>query len=120
MTEHPETSIRLFSYGTLRLAEVQRATFGRLLEGREDVLAGYRLEPLEISDPEVVRISGLAVHTIACRTGKAEDRIPGIVFSITPAELEAADAYEVDVYGRVEVRLESGACAFVYVGQDAA
>jgi hypothetical protein len=116
MIGHPEGSVSLFSYGTLRLPEVQRATFGRLLEGREDMLAGYRLEPLAISDPEVVRISGLAVHAIARRTGNSSDRIPGIVFNITPAELEAADSYEVDVYGRAEVVLESGAAAFVYVG----
>jgi hypothetical protein len=119
MTYQAEKTVRLFSYGTLRFPEVQRDIFRRLLEGREDVLAGYRLQPLEISDPEVVRISGLAVHTIACRTGDPADRIPGLVFSITPAELAAADAYEVDVYGRVEVRLESGKAAFVYVGPDA-
>jgi hypothetical protein len=119
MTASGEPLISLFSYGTLRLPQVQLANFGRLLEGREDVLRGYRLVPLTISDPEVVRISGLAVHQIACRTGNPEDRIEGIVFSITQAELEAADAYEVDVYGRVEVRLESGAAAFVYVGPDA-
>jgi hypothetical protein len=77
------------------------------------------LRPLAITDPEVVRISGLAVHTIACRTGDAADRIPGTVFALTTAELDATDAYEVDVYARVEVELDSGTRAFVYVGPDA-
>ena len=111
-------TVALFSYGTLQLSDVQRATFGRLLEGRPDVLAGYRLAPLRISDAEVVRLSGLAVHHIARRTGDPADRIPGLVFALSPAELAAADAYEVDVYARIEATLASGARAFVYVGPD--
>jgi gamma-glutamyl AIG2-like cyclotransferase len=114
-----QASVPLFSYGTLQLPEVQRATYGRLLEGRPDVLVGYRLAPLTITDPEVVALSGAAVHTIACRTGDSADRIAGVVYAITPAELEATDEYEVDAYGRVEARLASGATAFVYIGPDA-
>jgi len=112
------SDVALFSYGTLRQSGVQRATFGRLLEGSPDTLDGYVLAPLAISDPEVVRLSGKAVHQIARRTGDPADLIEGIVFLITPAELAAADAYEVDVYGRVEVDLASGRRAFVYVGPD--
>lgn len=106
----------LFSYGTLQQSEVQQATYGRLLEGTPDVLAGYRLEPLAITDPEVVRISGKAVHTIACFTGDPSDRIPGIAFEITADELAATDAYEVDAYARAQVTLESCRRAFCYVG----
>jgi hypothetical protein len=119
MSENSEPSVLLFSYGTLQLPEVQRATYGRLLEGRPDVLPGYALAPLAITDPEVVRISGAAVHTIARRTGNETDRIPGVVFRITPAELEATDAYEVDAYARVLARLVSGEEAHVYVGPEA-
>jgi hypothetical protein len=98
---------------------VQRATFGRLLEGRPDALPGYRLAPLRISSAEVVELSGRAIHAIARRTGDPADLVPGIVFSVTPEEIEAADRYEVDAYARVEAELESGARAFVYVGPDA-
>jgi hypothetical protein len=112
-------SVSLFSYGTLQQPEVQRATFGRLLEGRPDVMTGFVLAPLTITDPGVVRLSGAAVHSIARRTGNPDDRISGVIFAITPAELEAADRYEVDVYARVELRLLSGALAFVYVGPHA-
>jgi hypothetical protein len=111
--------IPLFSYGTLQLPEVQRATYGRLLEGRPDAMLGWALAPMRISDPEVVRLSGLAVHTIARRTGNAEDRIAGVVFSISEAELAATDAYEVDPV-RIETELESGLRAFVYVSPDEA
>jgi gamma-glutamylcyclotransferase (GGCT)/AIG2-like uncharacterized protein YtfP len=112
-------AVRLFSYGTLQQSEVQRATYGRLLAGEPDVLVGYRLAPLTITDPEVVKLSGAPVHRIACRTGDPADRIVGTVYAITPAELAATDDYEGDAYARIEVRLESGAAAFVYVGPDA-
>ena len=108
--------VSLFSYGTLQLRDVQVATYGRELEGASDVLLGYRLSPLEISDAHVIAVSGKAVHTIAQATGDPADRISGVVFEITEAELAATDEYEVDVYGRVLVTLESGRTAWVYVG----
>jgi gamma-glutamylcyclotransferase (GGCT)/AIG2-like uncharacterized protein YtfP len=108
--------VALFSYGTLQSPAVQRATYGRLLEGEADALPGYRLRPLAISDPDVVRLSGKAVHTIAVATDDDAEPIPGMVFRLSQAELEATDAYEVDAYGRVEARLESGRTAWVYVG----
>ena len=114
-----QASIPLFSYGTLQLPEVQRATYGRLLEGRSDAMTGYRLVPLTITNPDVVALSGEPVHMIACRTGDPADRIAGIVYRITPAELEATDDYEGDAYARIEVVLESGASSFVYIGPDA-
>lgn len=109
-------TVRLFAYGTLRQHEVQLATYGRPIEGTADALTGYRLEPLAITDPDVVRLSGKAVHNIARQSGDSADRIPGVVLKLTPAELAATDKYEVGVYARVEVTLESGTRAFVYIG----
>ena len=108
-------TVALFSYGTLRQGEVQRATFGRLLEGKPDALTGFALAPLPIDDPYVIATSGSALHQIARPTGDPADRIEGLVFEITPAELEAADRYEVDTVKRIEAELASGARAFVYV-----
>jgi gamma-glutamylcyclotransferase (GGCT)/AIG2-like uncharacterized protein YtfP len=118
MSPASEATVPLFSYGTLQQPDVQRGTYGRLLDGRPDVLTGYRLAPLTITDPDVVALSGAPVHMIACPTGDPADRIEGIVYTITPAELAATDEYEGDAYARVEVRLESGASAFVYIGPD--
>ena len=114
----PAADVALFSYGTLRQSEVQLATFGRQLAGRPDALLGYRLAPLAMSDPEVVRISGKTVHQIARRSGDPADLVEGVVLRITRAELAAADAYELDVYGRVEAALASGVRAYVYIGPD--
>jgi hypothetical protein len=105
----------LFSYGTLRQREVQLAVFGRELDGRADVLPGYAVSPLLITDPGVIATSGTAHHTIVHETGDPLDLVPGIVFKITQAELAAADEYEVADCQRVTVRLGSGIEAFVYV-----
>jgi len=110
-----QDGIPLFSYGTLRQENVQLATFGRRLGGRPDALAGFAVSPMTITDPHVVATSGSAVHTIARPSGNPADRIPGIVFTLTPAEIEAADRYEAGPIERIRVVLESGAEAFVYV-----
>jgi hypothetical protein len=110
-----EGFVSLFFYGTLRQSKVQSATFGRLLEGRPDILPGFGLSPMTITDPHVIATSGAAVHTIARATGNPADRIAGLVFEVTPDELAAADRYESGPIRRIAVRLESGGEAFVYV-----
>jgi len=105
----------LFAYGTLRQREVQVALFGRTLDGQADILPGYALLPLQITDPGVIATSGTAHHTVARETGNPLNQVPGTLFRITQAELAAADAYEVTDCKRVTVRLESKIDAFVYV-----
>lgn len=107
--------MRLFSYGTLQLESVQRAQFGRLLEGAADALVGFRREMVEITDPDVLAKSGERFHPIVIRSNDQADRVPGMVFEITPHELAQADAYEVDDYERIEAELASGLMAWVYV-----
>ncbi len=107
----------LFSYGTLRQPEVQLANFGRLLEGRDDVLEGYALSMIEITDPDVIAISGSNRHPLVRRTGKPDDRVEGVVFRVTAAEIATADAYETSDYVRVTVTLASGLEASVYVNR---
>lgn len=107
----------LFSYGTLQSAPVQLATFGRLLEGKSDVLVGYALSYLTITDEAVLKASGLDSHPILLKTSVEADRIEGTVFTITGEELLEADRYEVADYERAAVTLESGLIAWVYVGK---
>ncbi|WP_345803317.1 gamma-glutamylcyclotransferase family protein [Microbacterium sp. AZCO] len=105
----------LFSYGTLGHADVQLDTFGRLLEGEDDVLPGYTVDYAEIEDHRVVDLSGLAVHPIVRATGNPRDKVVGKVLHLTIDELDAADEYEVQLYRRVSVVLASGREAWVYV-----
>ncbi|RWR21586.1 gamma-glutamylcyclotransferase [Microbacterium enclense] len=106
----------LFAYGTLQLPQVQLDTFGRVLDGEDDSLPGYRREWVEIDDDRVTRVSGMDAHPILRRTDDPRDRVFGRVLALTPEELDAADEYEVSVYRRVAVELSSGLRAWVYVG----
>jgi len=105
----------LFSYGTLQLERVQMSTFTRRLEGNSDSLLGFKLAPLKIEDEAVIAISGKSEHTIARFTGRDADEIHGTVFSVTAADLQLADKYEVDACKRIAVTLRSGTRAWVYV-----
>lgn len=105
----------LFSYGTLQLEAVQMATFGRRLAGTGDALRGFALVSLKIEDSNVIAISGQAHHTMARQTGRAGDLVSGIVFAVTPEEIQNADKYEVPAVKRMEVVLESGVRAWAYV-----
>ena len=104
----------LFSYGTLREAGVQQATFGRTLDGAPDVLAGFAQGTVTVADARFVRPDGTAEHAIVRRTGRDEDRVAGTVLELTDDELRLADAYEPAEYARVAVVLASGRPAFVY------
>ncbi len=110
---------RLFSYGTLRQPEVQRALFGREVPTVADTLPGYRLDWLTITDPEVIATSGSDRHPIL-RPGSPADAVAGACLELDDAELAAADAYEVDDYARATATLGSGAEAWVYLSAPAA
>ena len=105
----------LFSYGTLQLERVQLESFGRLLDGEDDAMPGYRRTMVEITDPEVLRKSGERFHPIVAPSGEPADEVAGKVFRVTAEELAAADRYEVSDYKRVAVRLKSGKEAWVYI-----
>lgn len=107
----------LFTYGTLRQESVQLETFGRKLEGRPDVLPGYRLVMIRIEDEDFVAKSGSADHRNLQFTGDASDFVEGTVFSVTREELEKSDAYEPEGYERVLVQLKSGSDAWIYLNR---
>ena len=105
----------LFSYGTLRQPEVQRATFGREIDGRPDAIVGYDLDYVTITDPHVIATSGSDRHPILKPTDRPGAAVEGTVFAISEEDLAAADEYEVDDYVRIAVPLRSGPRAWVYV-----
>ncbi len=113
-------SERLFSYGTLQLTEVQLANFGRLLEGKTDAMTGWRKDWVEITDPQVLAESGERFHPIVRKSENSSDKVEGQVFAVSAQELLNADAYEVADYHRIQVRLQSGESAWVYVAKASA
>lgn len=108
----------LFSYGTLRQSDVQMALFGRRLDEAADRLAGFRIDTIEIADPDIVNLSGKTLHLILRRDATAGEPIEGAALALRGAELVIADDYEGDNYMRVETTLASGRRAFVYVAPD--
>jgi hypothetical protein len=112
------TSDLLFSYGTLQLPHVQLANFGRVLEGVHDTLVGYRLDQIEITNPDVLAQSAQSFHPILRYTGEVFDEVKGIAFAVSELDVERADRYEVDDYQRIAVTLLSGTTAWVYVERD--
>jgi len=70
--------------------------------GRPDAIVGYDLDHVTITDPHVIATSGSNRHPILKPGGPR--RRSRHVFSISEAELAAADAYEVDDYVRVRFR----------------
>jgi len=107
----------LFSYGTLQKEQVQIETFGRLLQGEKDVLTGYKLKMLEITDPEVLRKSSQKYHPILEFSGNTDDEVEGVLFEVTEQEILQADEYEVDDYQRIETVFKSGKKGFIYIGK---
>ncbi|WP_395974124.1 gamma-glutamylcyclotransferase family protein [Chryseobacterium cucumeris] len=107
----------LFSYGTLQKEQVQLETFGRILQGEKDILSGYKLSMLEITDPEVLRRSGQKYHPVLEFSGNNEDEIEGVLFDVTDEEILQADEYEVDDYKRIKTVFKSGKEGFIYVGK---
>jgi len=99
----------LFSYGTLPQKEVQIANFGRELLGKKDILQGYIIGEIEITDERVIRESGKAIHPILRFTGNLADEVIGTVFDITDVELAQADDYV-----RALATLQSGKECWIY------
>lgn len=106
--------IPIFSYGTLQMAEVQRANFGRLLTGDADALRGWAVTRVRIEDPDVLAASGIEEHLALVPDADAPV-LSGMLLWITAEELAAADVYEGMHYRRVSATLESGRDAWVYV-----
>jgi len=105
----------LFSYGTLQKEKTQLALFGRPLQGSNDVLPGWRVAMVEITDKTFLARGEEKQQRILQHTGNATDTIEGTVLELTEEELLAADAYEPANYKRTEVTLRSGKKAWVYV-----
>jgi gamma-glutamylcyclotransferase (GGCT)/AIG2-like uncharacterized protein YtfP len=106
--------MKLFSYGTLQMENVQKETFGRILKGTKDILVGYILSEVRIRDKSVIEKSGIDVHPILKFTNNPLDEVEGTIFEVTEQELHQADDYEVEEYVRVEADFKSGEKAWVY------
>ena len=101
---------QIFSYGTLQSKEIQMQVFDKLLTGTLDQLKGYKLKDLKIEEE-----FGMADYVVAVPTEGPSDPIHGIVYNISPSDLAKVDIFESNAYKRVEVTLNSGILAWIYI-----
>lgn len=101
---------KLFTYGTLCDEPIQLRLFGRLLSGTPDEFCGYQLSTVTVHEAEASGIFPIVIYT-----GNEENKIVGMVYELTPKDLENADRYEGKEYRRIQVKLSSGVTAWAYV-----
>lgn len=104
----------LFSYGTLQKEETQLTLFNRKLAGEKDLLIGYTISPVIITDAEFLAKGEQPNQLTLLHTGSSDDRIEGTVFIVSKEELLYADKYEPVEYKRIKVVTQSGKEAWVY------
>jgi len=108
----------LFSYGTLQKEKVQIDLFGRTLPGSADVLRGYKVSTIEITDETFLsKGEGKYQKTLMISANK-NDMVLGTVFEITNGELLIADRYEPGNYKRTKVMVESGKKVWIYLAAE--
>jgi gamma-glutamylcyclotransferase (GGCT)/AIG2-like uncharacterized protein YtfP len=118
LSDNLSTSVNIFSYGTLQDPKVQAQVLNRQVESWPDSLSQYELGVITITDASVLAISQQQQHPIIHYSGKAEDKVKGVVLKITEAELLNFDKYETSDYQRVSVCLDSGVTCFAYVASE--
>lgn len=105
----------LFSYGTLQQQAVQIKLFGRIITGTEDILTGYIIQRIEISDPAFLARGENNIQHTLMTTFNESDKINGTILEFTKEELSLVDQYEPSNYFRHKVVLASGKEAWVYI-----
>ncbi|MCC9016597.1 MULTISPECIES: gamma-glutamylcyclotransferase family protein [Flavobacterium] len=101
---------KLFSYGTLRSKEIQMRLFNKVLIGTRDQLHGHKLKSLQIEEE-----FGMADYVVVVPSASSTDPIHGVVFDVTNADLAKVDLFESNAYKRVQVTLNSGTVAWIYI-----
>lgn len=111
--EPPASTELVFSFGTLLDERLQQSLFGYRVDMVEDSLIGHGTTEVVIADTDVIAKSGKKVHLgLVRREGGA---VPGCRLALSPDELAAADAYEVDAYVRRRVRTAVHGQAWCYL-----
>jgi gamma-glutamylcyclotransferase (GGCT)/AIG2-like uncharacterized protein YtfP len=103
---------QLFTYGSLQNADVQETIFGRKLEGKPEILVGYTVKEISIEEE-----FGMEKYPIIVPTQNEEDTISGILYELSPSDLQKTDTYEGYHYKRIQVALESKQTAWVYTAK---
>lgn len=116
LTTLPAPTELVFSFGTLLDETVQQSLFGTRVNMVGDSLIGHGTIEIVITDRDVIAKSGKDVHLGLVR--REGDTVSGGLLALSPDELAAADAYEVDAYARRRVTTSAHGQAWCYVSAD--
>lgn len=94
----------LFVYGSLIDPSIQIEAIGRVASLSQDKLNNYRTEVIAFEDADYL----IALPSIG-------STINGWLMEVSATELSHLDDYETDSYERIEVILDSGKQASIYV-----
>jgi len=100
----PNDTEPLFAYGTLLDAAIQISLFGHRCQGVADSLLGYIKTEVNLDGEWYPNL-----------TPAPDRRTAGQVLYLTRNQLARADEYESDDYQRIQVILESGQTAWLYI-----
>lgn len=89
--------------------------FGRILAGTADVLRGYKISTIEITDKTFLSKGEANFQNTLTISGDKNDMVAGTALELTNEELLTADKYEPANYRRIKVTLESGRKAWIYL-----
>jgi len=106
MIDNTNQHQRLFTYGTLQIPSVQKLLVGREIPMTADALPGFIKKNVLLGDE---------VYPILTPDPDGTNLVDGMVLEVTPEELRRFDIYETSAYKRIEVTLQSGGVAWVYV-----
>ena len=101
----------LFSYGTLQDEEIQMELYGTVLLGIEDAIKGFVLKSITLTD----QFGNKKDYLIGDYSGRKDDIVKGIVYSISEGQLALTDFYEGPSYKRISVVSENGRECWLYV-----
>ncbi|GGF66716.1 gamma-glutamylcyclotransferase family protein [Wenyingzhuangia marina] len=105
----------LFTYGTLKLEKVQTEIFGKVLQGKDDIVKGYKLGIFHFVNPEAIAISEKDCHPLATPSENPNDEISGTIYEINEEEIKTKEICITDDCERVQVITDSGTICWMYV-----
>jgi gamma-glutamylcyclotransferase (GGCT)/AIG2-like uncharacterized protein YtfP len=94
---------KLFVYGTLKQAKVQKEILGRTIQGIQVSLANYTKTTIEIEG-----------ETYPFLKKQKDSYISGLILEISKEELLLLDEFETDAYIRKKKKLTNDTYAWVY------
>jgi len=101
----------VFAYGHLQNDEIQMRVFKKIINGHREVLKGYTISDKMVADKFPAKESSGPLTT------DVDGGLEGTVLSLTETQLKLVDAFEGNLYERMQVLLLSGLKVWIYIAR---